>query len=56
MTINEALQIIVNHSDFNVQDKEETRKWSEAMATITSGFGVVYDGENWVTSDTGDII
>jgi hypothetical protein len=55
MTINEALQIIVENSDYD-QDEDVTKKWMEAMATITSGFGVVYDGENWVTSDTGDII
>ncbi len=54
MTINNALDIIYNHSEFNPNDTE----WHDAFETITDQLGLIFDKstEQFITIDTGDVI
>ena len=54
MKINEALNIIHDHSEFNPDDIE----WHKAFDTLTKALGVVYDKntEQFIATDTGHVI
>lgn len=54
MTINEALQIIVNDEEYSTSDVE----WYKAFNKITDTLGVYWDdkSDNFITYDTGDVI
>jgi hypothetical protein len=54
MKINEALNIIHDHAEFNPDDIE----WHKAFDTLTAALGVVYDKntEQFITTDTGHVI
>ena len=55
MTINKALQTIIECADY---DDDVAREWDAAISYIINQLGVVFDAETeqWVTSDTGDVI
>jgi len=54
MTINKALNIIYDYSEFNPDDIE----WQQAFETLTESLGVFYDKntEQFITTDTGNVI
>ena len=54
MTINEALKIMLNYSDYDPDDIE----WQKSFNEITEALGVYFDKRsgNFVTKDTGDVI
>ena len=58
MKINEALNIIHDHAEFNPEDDVLYIEWHEAFDTLTAALGVVYDKntEQFITTDTGHVI
>lgn len=53
MTINEALNILWDNLD-----NYDTYEWAKAWTHVVDELGVFWDGETeqWVTTDTGDVI
>jgi|11_taG_2_1085331.scaffolds.fasta_scaffold26963_2 hypothetical protein len=58
MTINEALQILLDNSDYAQYNNSDDVGYAEAFKEITDRLGVFYDKntDQFITTDTGDVI
>ena len=58
MTINEALKILLDNSDYAQYNNADDVEYSKAFNEITDRLGVFYDDRTnqFVTKDTGHVI